>query len=945
MAEQPATRKRLVLVDGHANVFKAYHAIKTPLTTSSGETTHAVMGFLSMFLRLHKMVACDHVVVVFDADAPSFRHLEYEAYKATRSETPPDLHTQARRIRQVLAAMRVPINDAPGFEADDAIATLAVRAVEQGGEALVCSVDKDLLQIVRPGITVWRDHLGKIEELDPAGVKEKLGIAPELVPDYLGLIGDSSDNLPGIPGVGPKTAVKLLEEFGSFDALMEAASGLPEKKAKLRQSLLDHGAAARRSRDLARLRLDVPLEFSWESTRWSPVVTEELRSVLLELELGRLLRELEAAAPAPPPPAAPKPARRPLPADAQEDLFGSMMDDEREPLADAPPAAPVRDTDYRAIQSREALAETVAAIRAAGLCAIDTETTDLDPFAAELVGISLSWRPDQGVYIPVGHATGEAQLPLDEVRAELSPLFADGSVRWVAHHWKFDYKILKRAGFPVGAVASDTLVSAYLLQPDGGQRTGLGLKNLALERLGVAMTPISELIGDGKGMLTMAGTRIADASAYACADADLTLQLHHHFEPKLLDAGLAKLRDEVECPLTPVLADMELEGVRIDVPYFEAFGREAAADLQRIGEEVFALAGERFNINSPKQVGEVLFDKLGLKTAREKKTATGRSTDVSVLEELAKQHPLPAKLLEYRKLEKLRGTYIDALPKSVNPGTGRVHTSYNQTDVATGRISSSDPNLQNIPVRSEEGQRVRRGFVPRAAGWSLLAADYSQVELRILAHMSGDAALRRAFETGGDIHRLTASLVFKVPPEEITSAQRSGAKAINFGIVYGMTSFRLANDLGISRTEAQQFIDDYFAAYSGVRDFIERTKESARATGQVATMLGRRRSIPDMDSRNPNARAFAERIAVNTPIQGTSADMIKLAMIRLARRLAEERLDARMILQVHDELIFDVPDGELDKVKQLVPEEMARALPLSVPVKVDVECGANWAEV
>lgn len=941
--------RRLVLLDGHANVFRAYFAIKATLTTSTGEPTHAVLGFLSMLLRLRKALPLDHVAVVFDAAGPTFRHDAFEAYKATRRETPPDLHTQCDRIRQVLTAMKVPICEAPGFEADDLLGTLAVRAVREGGEAIICSVDKDILQVAQPGITVWRDHLGNLEKLDAAGVYSKLGVRPDQVADYLAMVGDTADNIPGLPGVGPKTAVALLEEFGTLEELIRRQGELPEKKKKLRETVAEFGERALGARLLTRLDLAVPCEFRWEDFAWQLTPTEELRQLLIELEFGRLLNEFGFAPVASAPPsAAPKPAPKPAPTrDTMEGEQGSLFGEEESAEAPTESTAPTmgveRHTDYRAIRTMEELQSAVAAIRAAGLCAIDTETTGFDPFTSTMVGLSLSWAHNQGVYIPVAHQDGTSQLSLPEVRSVLDPLFSDGAVRLVAHHWNFDLKVLLAAGFHLDRAAADTLLEAFLLSPDRNQGGGHGLKALAMERLGVAMTPISDLIGTGKSQRSMADVPSLDVTPYASADADLTLQLHRYFSPRLDEAELRPVYEDIELPLTPVLARMETEGIRIDPDYFAAFGREVEGQLERLVEEIHEMAGEPFNINSPKQVGEILFLKRKLPSG--KKTKSGFSTDVSVLEDLAKLDPLPGKILEYRMFEKLRGTYIEALPKAINPVTDRVHTSYSQTDAATGRLASNSPNLQNIPVRTEEGRRIRQGFLARSAGWKLLAADYSQIELRILAHISGDPALQEAYREGRDIHALTASKVLGVPLAEVTSAQRGSAKAINFGIVYGMGANGLANDLGISVSKAKQFIADYFAAYSGVKKYMDDMVAYARTHGYVRTLSGRRRPIPDIHASLPTRRHFAERIAINTPIQGTSADMIKIAMIRIDARIRREKLPARMLLQVHDELIFDVPVEELDAMQKLVREEMESAMPLDVPVQVDMAVGDNWAEV
>lgn len=899
----PPDRNTLVLIDGHSNVHKAYHAIGQPLTNADGEPTQAIYGFLNMFFRLLREIDFRHVAVVFDPPGPSFRKEVFEAYKANREASPDDLIAQYHRIREVLDILGVPIMEVPGFEADDVLGALAMRAVETGGEALVCSVDKDLLQVVRPGIRVWRDHLQKVEVLDEQGVTDKMGVRPDQVPAYLGLLGDTSDNIPGVAGVGQKTAVALLQHYGTLEAILEATEPDPELTLRGAKKILEkvHAAAdtARLSRDLATLRTDAVAEFDWPQFEWSFRPTPELREFYKRMNFRSLL----------------------------ESLGGETVAE--------------RTVDYAILRTRPELETAAAAIRQSGLCSIDTETDDLDPLTARLVGISLSWQPNQGVYIPLGHETDDAQASLEDVRQLLGPLLADPAIRWVAHHWNFDYKILREAGFPVGAIAGDTLLAAFLLNPDRSAGT-LRLKDLALAHLDIRMTEIDELIGDGTDLVTMSGVTIDKVGEYACQDADCTRQLHEHLRPRVADANMDRLYDQVEVPLVPILAEMELEGVAIDREHFARLSKEATAELERLTKEIHELAGREFKINSPKQVADLLFNELGL--TKGKKGKTGYSTDVSVLENLKHEHPLPARLLDYRQVEKLKSTYLDPLPSLIHPRTGRVHTSFNQTVAATGRLSSSNPNLQNIPVRTEAGRRIREGFVSRGPGWKLLAADYSQIELRILAHLSGDEALTHAFISGGDIHTLTASKVFNLPETDVTKQQRTAAKAINFGIIYGMTAFRLARDLEISRAKADQFIEDYFAVYSGVRTFIEETKAQARKDKYVTTLLGRRRPVPDMDARNPNARSLAERIAVNTPIQGTSADLIKIAMIRVDQRLRRENLAARLILQVHDELIFDVPEDEIDPLRKIAVEEMSTALEFAVPLRVDVAVGDNWAE-
>jgi len=802
----------------------------------------------------------------------------------------------------MLGLMGVPVREIYGMEADDVLASLAVEALKAGGEALICSVDKDLLQVVRPGIKVLREHLDKSQIMDDAAVFERLAVKPAQVPTYLGLVGDSSDNIPGVPGVGPKTAALLIKEFGTLEAILAAA---PEMKKKaLSVNLQQYADNARLSEKLATLDLACAEPVVWEDFLYVPKTTPELIDFFRRMNFQSMLAELGAS---------------------------------------APPAPTLRDrtTNYRTIRTLAELDAALSSIHSTALASIDTETTGLDPFEADLVGISLSWELNGAVYIPLGHREEGAQLPLEVVRERLAPMLRNPAIQWVAHNWNYDYKILRRAGFNPGPVGFDTLIAAYLIQPD--RPNSLRLKELALSILGFRMTEISELIGEGD-MLTMAVASVEDSTNYACQDADATLQLYHHFAPLIEKNELGKLLREVELPLTVVLAEMETEGVKIDRAHFQKLSAEAGKTLQKLTGEAHQIAARPFNLNSPKQVAELLFEELKLPSQKKGKSGTP-STDVSVLESLADMHPLPNKLLEFRQVEKLKSTYMDPLPSMVHFKTGRVHTSFNQAVAATGRLSSSSPNLQNIPVRTEAGRLIRRGFIPRAVGWKLLAADYSQIELRILAHLSGDDALSEAFRSGGDIHALTASKMFHLPLADVTSTQRGQAKAINFGIIYGMSDFRLSNDLGIPRGEAKRFIEDYFRVYAGVGRFIEETKEGARRNGYVTTMLGRRRQLPDINARNGNDRQQAERIAVNTPIQGTSADMIKLAMLRVSERIARENLRARMILQVHDELIFDAPEDELEVLDPLVREEMTNALPLSVPVKVDVATGANWEEV
>ena len=888
-------KRKLFLLDGHAHVYKAYHAI-TGLTTSSGEPTGAIYGFLQTFHRIRRDHQPDHMMVVFDPPGKTFRHEVFPDYKVNRPPQPPDLTQQFGVLRELLAIMEVPVLEIAPFEADDVLACLARWAVKNGGEACVVSVDKDLLQIVQPGITVLREHLKAIEILDEEGVLQKMGVRPDQVPDYLGLLGDSSDNIPGVPGVGKKRAVDLLTEFGSMEAILAAAQG--KTKPKFWAALAENADAARKSRDLATVRTDIELNVSWETLAWEYKASPALREMLGRLEFRSLLQEL-----------------------------GGQTVEERA-------------TDYRVIRGAEDLDWAMGEIRKAGRAAIDTETTGLDPFTDIMVGISISWAENQGIYIPLSLSESDGLLAPETIRAALNPLVADPRIRWIAHNWRFDYKVLRKAGYDVDGIDCDTMLASYLLSPE---RSSNGLKNLSLEILGIQMTAISTLIGSGDDMVTLASADVDAVGEYACQDADVTRKLWRTFSPKIDECGLREVHDEIEVPLAQVLARMELEGIRLDRAHFKQLSTETAKTLEGLTLEIHEMAGRPFNINSTQQVAAILFDELGL--PHQKKTATGYSTDVTVLEALSKSHPLPAKLLEYRQLEKLKGTYLDPLPRLIHPSTGRVHSSFHQTVAATGRLSSSDPNLQNIPVRTEAGRAIRQGFIPRKEGWLLLSADYSQIELRILAHMSGDPALSEAFHTGEDIHSLTASKVFKVSLENVTKEMRNQAKAINFGIIYGMTAFRLARDLNLAHKTAEQFIDNYFSVYAGVRGFIDQTLEKCRAEGFVTTLKGRRRYVPEINSSNQNRRFQAERIAVNSPIQGSSADMIKLAMIRIDREIRHRKMQARMILQVHDELIFDVPADEIEVLKPMVVGQMQQALLLDVPIQVDTSAGTNWADI
>lgn len=906
---EKAAKPELYLIDGHSQVFKAYHGIRQ-LSTSTGIPTNAIYGFVQILHRLFKTRNPSHVVVVFDTGHPTFRHELYDEYKANRSAPPEDFGQQMDYINRILKHMRLKVLSQPGFEADDIIATLTRRAVDEGYAVRVITADKDLMQLVNDDVQIIRLMPDSEIIYDREAVKEKMGVYPEQIADLLAMVGDTSDNIPGIPRVGMKTAAKLLEEYGTLSNVLQNADNLKGKQA-------DYVNAGRESallsQKLVALHYDVELDCVLGDCVMEEPDLPALLNIYRELEFRKLVADIETAAP--------------------------------EAAQAARPELPPRETRYSIINTEEDLAAYCQKIREAGFVALDVETDRLQVIIAHLVGISLSVEADTGVYIPLRHTDplgsltdDMPQLSLEVVQRHLGPLLQDPSIKKYAHNLKFDWHLLRRHGLGIDHGSFDTLLASYLINAD---RRNHGLKDLAADLLHIRMTPITDLIGTGKGQISFDQVEIEPAAQYAAADADLTLQLTQHLEPLLDDANGRKLLEEVELPLVRVLMDMESTGVCIDRAHFAQLAVETNAHLQRLREEIYSHCdGKEFNLGSPKQVAQVLFEDLGLKPVKTKKT--GYSTDIEVLEALACDHEVPRLLAEYRQYEKLKSTYIDVLPTLVCAATGRIHTSYNQAVAATGRLSSSDPNLQNIPIRTEWGRKIRAGFVPSAPDRVLLGADYSQIELRVLAHVTKDPSLVEAYTTGIDVHALTASKVYDVPVDAVTSEMRNVAKMVNFGVIYGMSAQGLSQRLKIPFATARSFIEEYFKGYAGVREWLDHTLASARNNGYVETVSGRRRMLPDIRSKNFNARSAAERVAVNAPIQGTSADMIKIAMIRIHNRIQKENLASRMIMQVHDELIFDVPQAELEGMERLVHDEMEAALPLDVPVMVETGHGKNW---
>jgi DNA polymerase-1 len=914
-------RPLMLLLDGNALVHRAYHAIP-PLTSPGGEPTNATFGFVSTLLKVLDEQKPQYAEVAFDVGR-TFRHEQYAEYKATRPATPDDLRVQLERVRQVVATFHLPGKYMEGYEADDVLATLAQKAVQSGLDVMIVTGDTDTLQLVGPHVKVLLSGRKFTDSklYDEAAIRERYGLEPQQLVDFKGLKGDVTDNIPGVPGVGDVTATKLLQQFGTIEDLY---SHIAEVDPKLRSKLTEKEADVHRSKGLIRLVADLPVELDLENARPGKYQRDEVVALFRELGFHTLLQRL------------PRTGERPT---AQLPLFAAQPVE----AGEEKPAL----GEYHLVNTEAALRDLVARIRSAGLCAVDVEATSLRPVEAGLVGIALSCQAGQGDYIPIGHTPGvaAAQLSLGLVQQHLGPLLADGKVAKYAHNANYDLILLNQHGFPVHGLVFDTMIAAYLLDPSG---RNLGLKGLAWQELGVEMTTIEELIGKGKDQLTMDRVAVERVYPYAAADADMTLRLVSRQEAQLKAKNLWPLFTQIEMPLVPVLIDMERTGVALDVEFLKGMSRELHLRLSQLEQDIQQQVGYAFNINSSQQLSDALFVKLGLSTDGLQKGVSGRySTAADVLEGLRGKHPVVDLLLEHRQLSKIKSTYADALPLLVNPHTGRLHTSWNQTGTVTGRLSSSDPNLQNIPIRTDLGRRVRQAFVARP-GCMLLAADYSQVELRILAHVSADENLLAAFHRGEDIHASTAAAIMGVPLAQVTPDMRRLAKAVNFGLIYGMSGWGLAARTELSQDQAADFISKYFGQYPRVRQYLARIKQQAADQGYVETVLGRKRYFPELQSGskvNPALKAAAQRMAVNHPIQGTAADIIKIAMIRLHDELQRQGLESKMILQVHDELVLEVPDVELDHVGRLVEEIMEGAYKLDAPLKVDIKTGRHWGEM
>ncbi len=923
------TDPTLYLIDGSSYLYRAYHAIRH-LSGPGGFPTNAIFGFTQMLLKVLKDRQPSHVVMVFDFSRKTFRNDIYPDYKANRSAMPDDLRMQLDPIKELVRAFRIPVLELDGYEADDIIGTIAQDCSSRGIPAVVVTGDKDLMQIV--GEQVRLLDTMKDKESGPAEVVERFGVGPELVIDILGLAGDSSDNIPGVPGIGEKTATKLIQEYGSMDQLL-ARSG--EVKGKTGENLRAFADQARLSRKLATIDCQVPIRYDFDDFVADPPDNQLLAELFKRYGFTTLMRELTS----------------------------------RSTLSAA---------NYRTIRSVSDFSTLLTELVSAEAFAIDLETTNLDPLAASIVGISVSFKEHEAYYIPVGHRishpplAGEGrgwgengkcaadgtlpltislqrrgdstpapdQLGLSYVLEQLRPPLEDPSKKKIGQNIKYDYQVLRMAGVAMQGVWCDTMLAAYLVNPG---RNSQGLDALAIEYLDHRMISYEEVAGKGKDQKGFAEVDIDTAGRYSSEDADVTFLLHRLLLPKVSESGMANLLFDLEMPLVPILAEMELAGVRLDLPLLADLSTGLGAQLRNLEREIHLLAGGEFNVNSPKQLGEILFERLKLPVGKKTKGKTGWSTNVDELERLAEEgHEIARLLLQQRGVAKLKSTYTDALPALVD-NNGRVHTSYNQAVTSTGRLSSSEPNLQNIPIRTEEGRRIRNAFIAQE-GTLILSADYSQIELRVLAHLSADPVFCDAFKNDEDIHSRTASEVFGLLPGLVTGEMRRQAKTINFGVIYGQGAYSLARQLGVARKVAEEFIASYKERHAGAVAFLDSCVSIAREKGYVTTILGRRLPIPDIGSLNYNVKGFAERNAINYPIQGSAADIIKQAMVNVDRRIRRERLSSRLIMQVHDELVFEVPEDELVRMEQLVVHEMEHAVPLIVPLKVDMGYGRNWAE-
>ncbi len=903
--------KKLYVIDGHAHIYAAYYAPMRPLTSPAGEPTKATYIFTTAILGLIQRQKPDMLVVAMDSKAPTFRSEIYTEYKANRPPMPDDMPAQINQIEQILDAMNIPVLRLDGFEADDIMGTLAKKAGADGYDCLICSKDKDILQLLDDHISAF--DIKTDTSMDPAAMLEQKGIAPAQFTDCLALQGDTSDNVPGIPDVGPKTALDWIQKYGSIENLYKHVDEIKGKRGDNLRKFKDNIAL---SKELVTIDCNVPLKIDYSDLTVKKFNEAKLTQIFTELGFNRLLTQLGLAA-------------------SNEHRVSSI--EHRASGIDH--RASTIDHDYQLIDTQKKFDSLLTELKKQKLFAIDTETTSLNAMRAALVGISFSWQSQSGFYLPIKAPLGAKHLDIESVCRKLAPILADESVKKIGQNIKYDLLVLQNAQMPIKGVHFDTMVASYCLDPGRSH----SLNNMAADFLNYDCIPISALIGKGKNQLTFDMVDTAAACEYAAEDADITFQLYIYLKDRLekpAAGGLKKLFQEVEMPLVSVLAAMEHNGVSLDTAKLRKMSGEITETLKTVTDRIYEHAGAIFNIDSPKQLAEILFDRLNLKSIRLGKAS--RSTDAAVLEQLADRHPVIGPILQYRTLSKLKNTYVGKLGSLINPHTKRVHASFNQTVTATGRLSSSDPNLQNIPIRTELGRKIRAAFIPKNKTDCILSADYSQVELRLLAHFSKDQALMAAFAADQDIHRFVASQIYNVPLEEVTGEMRSSCKAVNFGIIYGQGAFGLSRSIGISQSEAKKFIDDYFARYASIRKFLDSCVAAAKRTGYAETILHRRRKIANLSSKNANKRAQARRLAINTVVQGSAADLIKVAMINIQRKIETERLPVKLILQIHDELVFELPVADADRHAKWIGKEMTGAMKLDVPLKVDITHGPTW---
>ncbi|UCD55828.1 MAG: DNA polymerase I [Candidatus Omnitrophota bacterium] len=886
MSDKP--NKRFFLIDGNSFCYRAYYAIRH-LSNSKGQPTNAIYGVITMIKKIIKEEKPDMIAVAFDLKGPTFRHEKFKDYKITRKPMPEDLVSQLPHIKRLLKAYNIPIYEVQGYEADDVLATLAQKCAKTKNiDTYIVTGDKDMLQLVGPHIKVYSPHREGFV-YDEKAVREKFGIGPDKITDLMALMGDTSDNIPGVPGIGEKTAIELMKEFKSLDQILKNPDRI--KSESRRKKIEESRPLALLSKELAIIKRDVPIEINFEDLDLKPPDEKALIELFKELEFRTLLKDIA-------------PRQKPKGA-------------------------------YHSVDCRKEFIKLARALKRLKRFAFDFETTHYDPMQASPVGVSFCWKEGESFYIPFNALK---DISTEEITRELKPIFEDNKIKKIGQNIKYDLLILKNMGIAARGIEFDTMVASYLLNPS---KSNHNLKDISLEYLARPMSSIEELLGKGKKAITMDKVDPRKVRDYSCEDSDVTFTLKGVLEEKLREKNLNDLFFNVEIPLIDVLVDMEWHGVNIDTGYLAGLSKDIGVDIASCEKNIYKLAGEKFNINSPKQLRVILFEKLKMPIV--KKIKTGASTNEGVLRTLSEKEELPKEILRYRELAKLRSTYVDNLPGLINGRTGRIHTSFNQTVTATGRLSSSKPNLQNIPIKTRLGRKIRRAFVAKNKRDLILSADYSQVELRILAHLSGDKNLINAFARDKDIHKFTASLIYGLEEKDITGKMRQTAKTVNFGIIYGMSAYGLSRDLGIDVREASKFIDAYFERYPDVKDYLEKEKKNAMKNGFVTTILGRRRYIPEINSSNMAVRNFAERTAINAPIQGSAADLIKLAMISIHRLL--DGFDARMILQVHDELVFEVGEEVLEKFAGKVKDKMENVMDFKLPIKVDLESGRNWLDM